>query len=65
MSVVGVDGCKGGWFAIRLEDDKPSCGEVFGNIKELSRAEGKCTSGAEQNCTTGRCSMSGRSIVVC
>ena len=35
MSFVGVDGCKGGWFAIRLEDDKPSSVEVFCNIKEL------------------------------
>jgi len=35
MSVVGVDGCKGGWFAIRLEPDETSSVEVFCNIKEL------------------------------
>ena len=31
----------------------------------LSRAAGKCTSGAEQNCTRGRGSMSSRSVMAC
>ena len=31
----------------------------------MSRAAGKCTSGAEQNCTRGRGSMSSRSVMAC
>jgi len=35
MSFVGVDGCKGGWFAIRLEPDETSSAKVFSTIKAL------------------------------
>lgn len=35
MPVVGVDGCKSGWFAVRLELDGRSCFRVFCRIEDL------------------------------
>jgi predicted RNase H-like nuclease len=35
MSVVGVDGCPSGWFAVRLEAGGHSCFDVFPRIEDL------------------------------
>ena len=35
MAIVGVDGCKGGWFAIRREQEAPSKYKMFASIDEL------------------------------
>jgi predicted RNase H-like nuclease len=35
MFSIGVDGCRAGWFAIRLTEDRQWCAEVFPNIATL------------------------------
>jgi len=35
MAVVDVDGCRGGWFAVRREGDGTISFEVFGSGREL------------------------------
>ena len=35
MPVVGVDGCKAGWFAVRLESDGNHAFNVFPTISDL------------------------------
>ena len=35
MAVVGADGCRSGWFAVRHEDDGSVSFDVFGDIREL------------------------------
>jgi predicted RNase H-like nuclease len=40
MAVVGVDACRGGWFAVRREGDDTISFEVFGTNRELWEARG-------------------------
>ena len=35
MAIVGADGCRGGWFAVRREDDGRTCSDVFETIADL------------------------------
>ena len=37
MAVVGADGCRSGWFAVRRESNGSSIFKVFGGIAELWR----------------------------
>ncbi len=39
--------------------------KLMATVEEVSRAAGKCTSGAEQDCTSGRGSLIGRDVVGC
>ena len=35
MAVVGADGCRTGWFAVRREDDGQACFDVFESVADL------------------------------